>query len=64
MTRSVLFSLQSAQLKFPSEPEISEEARDLLRRLLAKDPAQRIELSTVAEHPWVVRHCRTEQADA
>ena len=58
------FSLQSAQLKFPSEPEISEEARDLLRRLLAKDPAQRIELSTVAEHPWVVRHCRTEQADA
>jgi hypothetical protein len=41
-------------LKFP--PHVSPEARDLVTRLLRRDPKQRLPLSKVKEHVWVARH--------
>jgi aurora kinase len=41
-------------LKFP--PHVSAEARDLVTRLLRRDPKQRLPLSKVKEHVWVARH--------
>lgn len=35
--------------------EVDEELRDLLKRLLEKQPSKRISLKEVKEHPWVVR---------
>ena len=35
--------------------EIDEELRDLLKRLLEKQPSKRISLQEVKKHPWVVR---------
>jgi aurora kinase, other len=35
---------------------MSDLAADLIRRLLVKDPAARLPLEKVAEHPWVVKH--------
>ena len=35
--------------------EIDEELYDLLRRMLIKDPAERIKLWEVKRHPWVIR---------
>lgn len=45
-----------APLRFPSKPIISEEARDLIERLLVKDVAKRLGAKSGAEeikaHPW------------
>jgi aurora kinase, other len=41
-------------LRFP--PHVSAEARDLITRLLRKDPKARLALNRVKDHPWVVRH--------
>lgn len=35
--------------------EVDEELRDLLKRLLEKQPSKRISLKEVKQHPWVVR---------
>jgi [calcium/calmodulin-dependent protein kinase] kinase len=35
--------------------DIDEELYDLLRRMLIKDPAERIKLREVKRHPWVIR---------
>jgi [calcium/calmodulin-dependent protein kinase] kinase len=35
--------------------DIDEELYDLLRRMLIKDPAERIKLWEVKRHPWVIR---------
>eukprot|EP00271_Cylindrocystis_brebissonii_P019844 TRINITY_DN627_c0_g1_i1.p1 TRINITY_DN627_c0_g1~~TRINITY_DN627_c0_g1_i1.p1 ORF type:complete len:288 (+),score=60.15 TRINITY_DN627_c0_g1_i1:505-1368(+) len=41
-------------LKFPSEPSVSAGAKDLISRLLVKDPKQRLPLSAVLAHPWIL----------
>jgi len=40
-------------LSYPSSPEISAEAKDLLQQLLAKDPENRPTLVNIACHPWI-----------
>lgn len=35
---------------------MSDLAADLIRRLLVKDPTQRLPLYKVVEHPWIVKH--------
>jgi serine/threonine protein kinase len=42
------------ECKFPSY--ISEGARDLIRKLLVKEPKKRLHLSQIPEHPWIVKH--------
>ncbi|KAG4301345.1 hypothetical protein PCANB_002310 [Pneumocystis canis] len=41
-------------LEIPSTPPISDKAKDLLRRLLEKNPNDRITLEEVKRHPWVL----------
>nr|AQS60694.1 calcium/calmodulin-dependent protein kinase 2 isoform X2 [Sogatella furcifera] len=49
-----LYSLiQSTPVNIPNEPLISRSLRDLLSKMLQKDPARRIELPEIKEHPWV-----------
>jgi calcium-dependent protein kinase len=38
---------------FPPDPEVSEEARDLLARFLVKDPAARCSAAEALQHPWM-----------
>jgi len=33
--------------------EVSEEARDLIQKLLCRDPTERLTLSQVLKHPWL-----------
>lgn len=47
--------ISRVDLKFPSRPEVSEDAKDLIRRFLVKEPQNRIQLKDVPKHPWVVR---------
>jgi len=45
-------------LHFPRQPVVDEGAKDLIRRLLVKDPNQRMKLADVSKHPWVVANTR------
>lgn len=47
--------ISRVDLRFPQRPEVSEDAKDLIRRLLVKDPNQRMALRDIPKHPWVQR---------
>ncbi|CAK7218611.1 spindle assembly checkpoint kinase [Sporothrix bragantina] len=36
---------------------VSPEARDLIKKLLVLDPAKRLPLDAVQQHPWIIKHC-------
>lgn len=44
----------SLEMRFPSY--VSEDARDLIRKLLVKDPKKRLSLAQVPQHPWIVKN--------
>ncbi|EFJ49188.1 hypothetical protein VOLCADRAFT_43050, partial [Volvox carteri f. nagariensis] len=52
-TYQIYEAIQRGELQFPPEIPASTELRDLLTRLLQKDPAQRISLEEIPAHPWV-----------
>ncbi|KAK1297762.1 Serine/threonine-protein kinase Aurora-3 [Acorus calamus] len=43
-------------LNFPSSPQVSTGAKDLIRKLLVKDPSKRLSLQRVLEHPWILKN--------
>ncbi|EFA12426.1 aurora kinase A isoform X1 [Tribolium castaneum] len=47
-------NISKAYYKFP--PYVSEGAQDLIRKLLVVNPNERLELSQVMKHPWIVSH--------
>mmetsp|Transcript_11131 Transcript_11131/g.25249 ORF Transcript_11131/g.25249 Transcript_11131/m.25249 type:complete len:337 (-) Transcript_11131:1317-2327(-) len=47
--------ISRVDLRFPSRPDVSEDAKDLIRKFLVKEPHMRIPLKDVPKHPWVVR---------
>ncbi|KXZ50915.1 hypothetical protein GPECTOR_14g161 [Gonium pectorale] len=54
-TYQIYESIQQGELQFPEDIPVSSELKDLLDRLLQKDPAQRISLEEIPAHPWVTR---------
>ncbi|XP_054280477.1 calcium/calmodulin-dependent protein kinase kinase 2 isoform X1 [Macrosteles quadrilineatus] len=48
--------IQTEPLVFPPKPTISPNLRDLIVKMLKKDPNERITLQEIKEHPWVTRH--------
>ncbi|KAK3036109.1 hypothetical protein RJ639_031690 [Escallonia herrerae] len=40
-------------LSFPSTPNVSADAKDLISRLLVKDSSKRLSLQKILEHPWI-----------
>lgn len=47
--------VQHEPLRFPQHPQVSHELKDLLLRMLTKNPKERISLSRMMKHPWVTR---------
>lgn len=45
--------IKTETVRFPERPTVSEPLKDLIVRLLTKDPGQRITLPEVKEHAWV-----------
>jgi len=45
--------IQSKPLQFPSQIEISRHAKDLIVKMLEKDPSRRIAIDTIKKHPWM-----------
>eukprot|EP00540_Astrosyne_radiata_P017639 CAMPEP_0116831404 /NCGR_PEP_ID=MMETSP0418-20121206/5320_1 /TAXON_ID=1158023 /ORGANISM="Astrosyne radiata, Strain 13vi08-1A" /LENGTH=348 /DNA_ID=CAMNT_0004460655 /DNA_START=35 /DNA_END=1081 /DNA_ORIENTATION=+ len=46
-------------LNFPREVPL--DAQDLIRKLLQKDPRNRLDLKSIPSHPWVVRNLKSQQ---
>lgn len=52
-TLEVLYSrILSSQVEIPSSPRISEECKDLILRMLDKNPKDRISVDEIKKHPW------------
>ncbi len=43
-------------LRFPASPALGEGAKDLVSKLLVKDPKARLPLAKVLEHPWILEN--------
>ncbi|XP_014488720.1 PREDICTED: serine/threonine-protein kinase STE20 isoform X3 [Dinoponera quadriceps] len=50
---SVYAAARSQNLKFPEKPAVSDDLRDLITRMLVKEPADRITLPQIKEHAWL-----------
>ncbi|KAL1110288.1 hypothetical protein AAG570_008365, partial [Ranatra chinensis] len=48
--------VQTEDIHFPSHPKISQSLKDLITKMLHKDPHQRISLQKIKEHVWVTRN--------
>lgn len=53
--------ISRVDLRFPPQPEVSDGAKDLVRRLLVKEPNARMPLKDIPKHPWVVRQISKDQ---
>ncbi|KAL5727140.1 non-specific serine/threonine protein kinase [Ranunculus cassubicifolius] len=43
-------------LTFPATPSVSNEAKDLINRLLVKDPSKRLPLQKITSHAWIIKN--------
>uniref|UniRef100_A0A336LNS4 calcium/calmodulin-dependent protein kinase n=1 Tax=Culicoides sonorensis TaxID=179676 RepID=A0A336LNS4_CULSO len=50
---AVYEKIKNDDVEFPDQPVISNELKDLIKQMLAKDPIQRITLPHIKEHQWV-----------
>ncbi|XP_018900537.2 uncharacterized protein [Bemisia tabaci] len=54
-------NISQAQLDFPDElfEDVSEEAKDFIKRLLIRDPSERMSAKECLRHPWIMKHRKT-----
>ncbi|XP_042387610.1 serine/threonine-protein kinase Aurora-3-like isoform X2 [Zingiber officinale] len=48
--------IMNVDLKFPSKPEVSAEAKDFISKLLIKDSSKRLSIQEILMHPWIVQN--------
>lgn len=48
--------IKLVDLAFPSDVDVSEDAKHLIKSLLRRQPEKRLSLAKVLSHPWIVRH--------
>lgn len=51
--------IYNVDLSFPEDISLSREAKDLITKLLQKDPERRMTLERVLQHPWMKKHPRS-----
>ncbi|KAH0712384.1 hypothetical protein KY289_008343 [Solanum tuberosum] len=48
--------IMKVDLSFPSTPDVSGEAKNLISQLLVKDSSKRLSLQKIMEHPWIIKN--------
>ncbi|XP_073482684.1 calcium/calmodulin-dependent protein kinase kinase 2 isoform X6 [Aquarana catesbeiana] len=48
--------IKNQPLEIPDQPEISEDLRDLILKMLDKNPESRLTVPDIKLHPWVTKH--------
>lgn len=46
-------------LKFPSDVDVSDDAKSFVMSLLRVDPKKRLSMAEALEHPWIAKYCPT-----
>ncbi|KAL9245306.1 hypothetical protein vseg_018972 [Gypsophila vaccaria] len=54
--RDTFRRIRMVDLNFPSAPEVSSDAKNLITKLLVKDSSKRLSLRKILEHPWIIRN--------
>lgn len=54
-TQKVLRRIIAVDYEIPSSPAISADCKDLMKKLLVKDPQERLTLHQVMHHPWFLK---------
>ncbi|KAL9228975.1 hypothetical protein vseg_004497 [Gypsophila vaccaria] len=54
--RDTFKRIRMVDLNFPSSPEVSSEAKNLITLLLVKDSSKRLSLQKILEHPWIIKN--------
>ena len=52
----LLQRILNVEYGFPAQVEISDSCKDLLTGILVADPAQRMSIPQIMQHPWCVSH--------
>eukprot|EP00882_Tetradesmus_deserticola_P034355 GHRQ01039377.1.p2 GENE.GHRQ01039377.1~~GHRQ01039377.1.p2 ORF type:complete len:117 (-),score=14.35 GHRQ01039377.1:166-516(-) len=60
LTHPCASSLPAPQWSIPNGIEISAECRDLLSRMLVRNPDERITMSEIHRHPWFIANLPVE----
>jgi serine/threonine protein kinase len=55
--REMMLRIKRVDLQFPKDGTVSSSAKDLIVRLLQKEPTKRMQLEDVCKHPWIIRNC-------
>lgn len=57
-------SIKSGHLIFPEKhwSGVSDEAKDLITKLLVRDASQRINATSILNHPWIIRHSNGDKS--
>uniref|UniRef100_A0A0N5BTL7 Aurora kinase n=1 Tax=Strongyloides papillosus TaxID=174720 RepID=A0A0N5BTL7_STREA len=53
-TKAILARVREGRFHMPCD--IDSDAKDLIRRLLKRNPTRRLELRNVLKHPWIMKH--------
>ena len=56
-TQRTFQAILEEEVIFPDVPQISEEAKDLVRKFLRKKPGERIKLKDALNHAWIIKNC-------
>ena len=54
--------IKAVDLRFPPDIPVSDDAKDLIRRLIVREPKDRMRLVDVVQHRWLVRHTGVDLA--
>lgn len=55
-TKETYQKIKAVQIEYPSY--MSAEAKDLIGKLLQKDPAKRMALGKIPDHPWITKYVK------
>jgi serine/threonine protein kinase len=56
--------IMNGAYRWPTKPEVSDSAKDLVRRLLEKNPKKRMTADECLKHPWITGQTVTTQQSA
>lgn len=53
--------ISKVDIRFPEDKHVSEEAKDLISKLLVHRATKRMRMEDVAAHPFINKYCKNEE---